>query len=65
MSSSQSLPNVPVVKEIGIKLTESLTFKDHINIIVFKTVKMNDLIKRVCTSFTNAQALRSLHNLLS
>ena len=58
---SQSPLRVTVVKDIGVTLTSHLNFKDHISRNVSKTFKMCGFIKRVCITFTDAQAWRSLY----
>ena len=54
---SQCLPRVTAVKGQGVTLTGNLNVKDHICRNVSKAVKMCDVIKRVCTTFTDVQAL--------
>ena len=54
---SQSLPRVTVVKDLGVTLNSNLYFKDHISHNVCKAFKMCGFIKRVCTTFTDVQAL--------
>ena len=58
---SQCLQRVTAVKHLGVTLTDNLNFKDHINRNVSKAFKMCGFIKRVCTTFTDVQALRSLY----
>ena len=58
---SQSPPRVTAVKDIEVTLTSNLNFKGHVTCNVFKTFKMCGFIKRVCTTCTDVQALRSLY----
>jgi len=46
-----------IIKDIDVKLTDYYTFKDHINCTVSQANQIFGVIKRVCTSFTDAQAL--------
>ena len=58
---SQSLPRVTAVKDLGVTLTSNFNFKDHISRNVSIAFKVCGFIKRVCTTFTNVYALRSLY----
>ena len=58
---SQSLPRVTAIKDFGVTLNSNLDFKDHISRNVSKAFKMCGFIKRVCTTFTDVQDVRSLY----
>ena len=58
---SQSLPRVTAVKDFGVTLTGNFNLKDHISRNVSNVFKMRVFIKRVCTTFTDVQAFRSLY----
>ena len=58
---TQPLPRATAVNNLGVTLTSNLNFKDHISRNVSKVFKMCGFIKRVCTTFTDVQALRYLY----
>ena len=58
---SQSLPRVTAVKDLGVTLTVNLNFKDNNSHNFSKAFKICGFIKRICTTFTDVQALRSLY----
>ena len=47
MISTRSVPKDTTIKFIDVKLTDSLAIKNHINLIVTKSIKMSGFIKRV------------------
>ena len=58
---SQSVPRVNAVKDLGVTLTGSLNFRDHISRSISKAFKMCGFIEHVCTTITDVQALSALY----
>lgn len=49
------------VRDLGVTLTEDLSFNRHMDIIVAKTYSMLGFVKRICKDFSNLAALKSIY----
>lgn len=55
------LKRVIEVRDLGVTLTEDLSFNRHMDIIIAKAYSMLGFMKRICNDFRNVAALKSIY----